>query len=314
MKIAQQLSELIGHTPLLSLQRFSCAAGLEGEPLVAKLEMMNPGGSVKDRAAYRMIRQAEASGRLRPGGTIIEPTSGNMGVGLSWLAAVMGYRMIVVMPDTMSRERRQLVTAYGAELHLSDGRMGMTGAVELANRLRAEIPGSIIAGQFENPANPQSHELTTAEEIWSDTDGRIQMLIAGVGTGGTLCGTGRRLKQLNAAVQVVAAEPADSPLLTQDRTGAHGLQGIGPNFLPPNYDATVVDRVCDVAYDDALRAARLLARTEGVLAGISSGAALAAAVTVAREQPEGLKVVVLPDTGERYLSTEEFDPQRHPLP
>lgn len=313
MKIAQQLTELVGHTPLLQLNAYSRTAGLE-QPLVAKLEMMNPGGSVKDRAAMNIIVEAERSGRLKPGGTIIEPTSGNTGIGLAWLAAVKGYRMIVVMPDTMSQERRKLVQAFGAELHLSDGRMGMTGAVELANRLRARIPGSMIAGQFENLANPRIHELTTAEEIWQDTDGKVAMLIAGVGTGGTLCGTGRRLKQLNANIEVVAVEPADSPLLSQGRTGAHGLQGIGPNFLPLNYDGSVVDRISAVTYDEALRAARLLARTEGLLAGISSGAALAAATELARQQPEGMKVVILPDTGDRYLSTQEFDEENYPLP
>lgn len=313
MKIAQQLTELVGHTPLLQLNAYSRAAGLE-QPLVAKLEMMNPGGSVKDRAAMNIIAEAERSGRLKPGGTIIEPTSGNTGIGLAWLAAVKGYRMIVVMPDTMSQERRKLVQAFGAELHLSDGRMGMTGAVELANRLRARIPGSMIAGQFENLANPRIHELTTAEEIWQDTDGKVAMLIAGVGTGGTLCGTGRRLKQLNANIEVVAVEPADSPLLSQGRTGAHGLQGIGPNFLPLNYDGSVVDCISAVTYDEALRAARLLARTEGLLAGISSGAALAAATELARQQPEGMKVVILPDTGDRYLSTQEFDEENYPLP
>lgn len=313
MKIAQQLTELVGHTPLLQLNAYSRAAGLE-QPLVAKLEMMNPGGSVKDRAAMNIIAEAERSGRLKPGGTIIEPTSGNTGIGLAWLAAVKGYRMIVVMPDTMSQERRKLVQAFGAELHLSDGRMGMTGAVELANRLRARIPGSMIAGQFENLANPRIHELTTAEEIWQDTDGKVAMLIAGVGTGGTLCGTGRRLKQLNANIEVVAVEPADSPLLSQGRTGAHGLQGIGPNFLPLNYDGSVVDRISAVTYDEALRAARLLARTEGLLAGISSGAALAAATELARQQPEGMKVVILPDTGDRYLSTQEFEEENYPLP
>ena len=305
MKIAQQLTELVGHTPLLQLNAYSRVAGLE-QPLVAKLEMMNPGGSVKDRAAMNIIAEAERSGRLKPGGTIIEPTSGNTGIGLAWLAAVKGYRMIVVMPDTMSQERRKLVQAFGAELHLSDGRMGMTGAVELANRLRARIPGSMIAGQFENLANPRIHELTTAEEIWQDTDGKVAMLIAGVGTGGTLCGTGRRLKQLNANIEVVAVEPADSPLLSQGRTGAHGLQGIGPNFLPLNYDGSVVDRISAVTYDEA--------RTEGLLAGISSGAALAAATELARQQPEGMKVVILPDTGDRYLSTQEFDEENYPLP
>ena len=314
MKIANQLTELIGTTPLLSLERYSRDAGLD-MPLVAKLEMRTPGGSAKDRAALSMIASALSEGKLQPGGTIIEPTSGNMGVALAWIASAMGLKTIIVMPDTMSRERRDLIRAYGAELRLSPGGEGMAGAVALAERICRETPGAVILGQFDNPDNPAAHARTTAREIWNDTDGTVDVLVAGVGTGGTISGTGRTLKQFDASIHVVAVEPATSPLLSKGHSGPHQLQGIGANFIPKNYDASCVDEVVTVTDDDALRAARRLAATEGLLAGISSGAALDAATRLARRDAfRGKRIVaILPDTGERYLSTHEFDFDNYPL-
>lgn len=315
MKVYRHLTELIGHTPLLELGAYSRTEGLS-VPLWAKLEFLNPGGSVKDRPAYAMLCDAEERGLLRAGGTVIEPTSGNMGVGLAWIAVSQGYRMVVVMPETMSAERRSLVRALGAELHLSPGSEGMKGAVALAERLRDEIPGSIILKQFENDANPQSHVHTTAEEIWADTDGQIDVFVAGVGTGGTISGVGEGLKRHNPSVRIIAVEPASSPLLTEGRAAGHKIQGIGANFVPQNYHAEWVDQVVTVTDDDAIRTTRLLARSEGLLVGISSGAAVSAAARLARlPQYAGKRIVVLlPDTGERYLSTVAFDVEGYPLP
>lgn len=309
MRIYKDLTRLVGGTPLLHLSRFSHAMGIDAETQVlAKLEYFNPGGSVKDRVALSMIDDAERSGLLAPGGTIIEPTSGNTGVGLAWIARVRGYEAIMVMPDTMSRERQQLLRASGARLVLTPGVMGMSGAVAEAERLRGEIPGSVILGQFSNPANPLAHERTTAREIWQDTDGRVDVLVACVGTGGTLCGTARGLKALDPAVRAVAVEPQESPLLSGGMAAPHGIQGIGANFIPANYDPTVVDLVRPVTTALAMETGRLLSRHEGLVVGISSGAAVCAAMQLAREEEYRGKciVAILPDTGERYLSTEMF--------
>lgn len=314
MKIAQQLTELIGHTPLLALKRFSKENKLE-TPLIAKLEMYNPGGSSKDRPALAMLQDAAKKGFLSPGGTVIEPTSGNMGVGLAWVASVLGYHMIVVMPETMSEERRGLVRAFGADLRLSPGEKGMSGAIEMAKQLNNEIEGSVILGQFDNDSNPQSHTRTTAEEIWEDTEGTIDIFVAGVGTGGTISGVGKGLKQRNSSIQIIAVEPAASPVLTEGCAGEHKLQGLGANFIPHTYHPEYVDEIISVADDDAIATARHLAGSEGVLAGISSGAALYAATQVAsKPENKGKNIVVLlPDTGERYLSTCEFDFENYPL-
>lgn len=309
MRIYKDLTRLVGGTPLLHLSRFSHAMGIDAETQVlAKLEYFNPGGSVKDRVALSMIDDAERSGLLAPGGTIIEPTSGNTGVGLAWIARVRGYEAIMVMPDTMSRERQQLLRASGARLVLTPGAMGMSGAVAEAERLRGEIPGSVILGQFSNPANPMAHERTTAREIWQDTDGRVDVLVACVGTGGTLCGTARGLKALDPAVRAVAVEPQESPLLSGGMAAPHGIQGIGANFIPANYDPTVVDLIHPVTTALAMETGRLLSRHEGLVVGISSGAAVCAAMQLAREEEYRGKciVAILPDTGERYLSTEMF--------
>ena len=299
--------QLIGHTPLLELKNIEARLGLEAN-LLAKLEYLNPAGSVKDRAALYMIEDAEAAGRLTKDAVIIEPTSGNTGIGLAAVAAARGYRVIIVMPDTMSAERRMLMTAYGAQLILSDGREGMAGCIAKAEELAKEIPGAMIAGQFVNPANPKAHYETTGPEIWTDTDGAVDIFVAGVGTGGTITGAGRYLKEQNPAVRVAAVEPADSPVLSGGRPGAHGLQGIGAGFVPQVLDTAVYDEVCRVTTEQAYAAARLLGRTEGVLAGISSGAALHAAIELAKcAENRGKNVVVLlPDTGDRYLSTELF--------
>lgn len=307
MRIARQLTDLIGHTPLVELPKFSAAHGL-ATPIVAKVEFFNPGGSVKDRVAAAMIDDAERTGRLAPGATIIEPTSGNTGVGLALVAAVRGYRLILTMPETMSVERRNLVRAYGAEVRLTPGAEGMAGAIRAAEQLRDSIPGSVILQQFENKANPQRHYATTAQELWDDTDGTVDIFVAGVGTGGTVSGVGRRLKELSSTVRIVAVEPLSSPVLNGGSAGPHKIQGIGANFVPATYDASAVDEVFDVADDDAIRAARELARTEGLLVGISSGAAAIAAAAIARRPENAGKRVValLPDTGERYLSTELF--------
>ncbi len=312
--IAKQLTDLIGGTPLLELSRFSKNQGLQ-TPIVAKVEYFNPGGSVKDRIALSMIEAAEQDGTLRPGATLIEPTSGNTGVGLALVSAVRGYHLILTMPETMSVERRKLVQAYGAEVVLTPGSEGMKGAIRKAEELRDSIPGAVILQQFENPANPARHYATTAEEIWAATDGQIDVFVAGVGTGGTVSGTGRRLKELNPQVRIVAAEPETSAVLNGKPSGAHKIQGIGAGFIPKTYDASVVDEVIDVPNDAAILTGRQLARQDGVLVGISSGAAAWAAAQVAR-RPEfaGKRIVVLlPDTGERYLSTLLYDFDGYPL-
>lgn len=307
MKIANNLLELVGNTPLMQVSAFSKQMGL-ATPLWVKVESFNPSGSVKARAALAMVEAAEQAGLLKPGATIIEPTSGNTGIGLAMVATIKGYRLILTMPETMSIERRKLLAAYGAELVLTPGSEGMAGAIAKAEELHRTIPGSYIPGQFDNPANPAIHERTTAREIWADTDGRITAFVAGVGTGGTLCGTGRCLKQLNPAIRVVGVEPASSPVLQGGVAGPHGLQGIGANFVPANYDAEVVDEVMGVTDEEAFNAARTLAQTEGLLVGISSGAALAAAVRLSRSMTDATGIVVLlPDSGERYLSTGLFD-------
>lgn len=312
--IASKLTELIGHTPLLELGKYSRLHGV-GTPIIAKIESFNPGGSVKDRIALAMIEDAEARGVLHPGATIIEPTSGNTGVGLALVSAVKGYKLILTMPETMSVERRNLVKAYGAEVRLTDGRDGMPGAIREAERLRDTIPGSVILQQFENPANPRKHYETTGIELWEQAGGAIDIFVAGVGTGGTLSGIGRRLKELNPQVRIVGVEPASSPVLNGGKPGPHKIQGIGAGFVPKTYDATVIDEVVDVDNDDAIRTGRELACEEGLLVGISSGAAAFAAAAIARRpENEGKRVVVLlPDTGERYLSTVLYAFDEYPL-
>lgn len=307
MAIARDFTDLIGSTPLLVLSRLSSVYGLKAA-LLAKLEGMNPAGSAKDRVAAAMIAAAEASGALRQGATIIEPTSGNTGIGLAAVAAVKGYKVILTMPDTMSEERRRLLRAYGAELVLTEGSLGMAGAIAKAQELAASIPNSFIPSQFENSANPAAHYAATGPEIWADTAGNVDAFVAGIGTGGTITGVGRYLKEQNPAVQVVGVEPAGSPVLTGGVAGPHGLQGIGAGFVPAVLDRSVVDEVLTVTEAEAYEAARTLAQREGVLVGISSGAALAAAVRFAsRPENEGKTVVVLlPDTGDRYLSTALF--------
>ena len=299
--------QLIGKTPLLELTHIEKALGLKAKVL-AKLEYLNPAGSVKDRVAKAMIDDAEEKGLLKPGSVIIEPTSGNTGIGLAAVGAAKGYRVILTMPDTMSVERRSLIAAYGAQIVLTPGAEGMAGAVAKAEELAASIPGSIVAGQFENPANPAAHMATTGPEIWADTDGRVDIFVAGAGTGGTLTGVGRYLKKKNPAVRIVAVEPASSPLLTQGWAGAHGLQGIGANFVPENLDRSVLDEIIPVTDEDAYAAGRELARREGILVGITSGAAVWAAAELARRPENRGKVIValLPDSGERYLSTPMF--------
>lgn len=303
-KIVNSVLELVGDTPMVELERLGRDAGAVAR-VVAKVELFNPAGSVKDRVALAMVERAEADGALRPGATIIEPTSGNTGVGLALVSTLKGYRLILTMPETMSVERRRLVAAYGAQVVLTPGAEGMKGAIARAQALREEIPGSVILQQFENPANPARHYRTTAEEIWRDTEGGIDLFVAGVGTGGTVSGTGRRLKELNPAVRIAAVEPASSPVLSGGAPGAHKIQGIGAGFVPGNYDPSVVDLVVPVADDEAIATARLLASREGLLVGISSGAAAYAALQLAkREEYRGKTIVVLlPDTGERYLST-----------
>lgn len=308
MNIAQDVTALIGRTPLVSLSRFSAARSLQ-TPLIAKVEAFNPGGSAKDRVARAMLDDAEARGLLGAGAVIIEPTSGNTGVGLALLAAVRGYRVILTMPESMSLERRRLLQAFGAEIVLTPAADGMAGAVARAEALHAALPGSLIAGQFENPANPTAHERTTGPEIWRDTDGTVDVFVACVGTGGTVSGAGRYLKAQNPAVRVVAVEPAASPLLSEGRAGAHGIQGIGANFVPETFDRAVADEILTVTDEEAFETARALARLEGLLVGISSGAAAAAAASLAaRPDMAGKRIVVLlPDTGERYLSTGLFE-------
>ena len=300
--------QLIGRTPLLELARLARAEGLEAR-LLAKLECFNPAGSVKDRVARAMIGDGEARGLLKPGGTIIEPTSGNTGIGLAAVAAARGYRVIIVMPDTMSVERRRLMAAYGAELVLTPGAQGMAGAIQRAEELAREIPGSFLPGQFVNPANPAAHRASTGPEIWADTEGRVDVFVAGVGTGGTITGVGEYLKSQNPSLQVVAVEPASSPVLSQGRAGKHGIQGIGAGFVPQALNTAVYDEILPVEDGDAFDAARRLGRTEGVLAGISSGAALWAALRIAKRPESRGKTIValLPDGGDRYLSTALFD-------
>ena len=307
MPIYHSVTELIGRTPLLELCNYEKHHGL-GAAVLAKLECMNPAGSAKDRVAANMIARAEAEGHLAPGGTVIEPTSGNTGIGLAAVAAAKGYHVILTMPDTMSVERRALIAAYGAEIVLTPGAEGMAGAVAKAEELHRSIPGSIIAGQFENPANPEAHERTTGPEIWEDTGGKVDIFVAGAGTGGTVSGVGRYLKAQNPAVKIVAFEPASSPLLTEGRAGPHGLQGIGANFVPENLDRGVLDEILTVTDEDAYHTGRELARTEGILVGITSGATVwAAARLAARPENAGKTIVaLLPDSGERYLSTPMF--------
>ena len=313
-KIAKQLTELIGNTPLLELNKFSKSHGIE-TPIIAKVEFFNPGGSVKDRIALAMIEDAEKKGLLKPGATIIEPTSGNTGVGLALVAAVKGYKLVLTMPETMSIERLNLVKAYGAEVKLTSGAAGMAGAIKAAEELRDATPGSIILQQFENPANPQKHYDTTGVELWEQTDGDIDIFVAGVGTGGTVSGIGKRLKEKNPNIKIVAVEPKSSAVLNGGPSGPHKIQGIGAGFIPKTYNNEVVDEIFDVENDDAIRTGRQLAREEGLLVGISSGAAAFAASEIAkRPENKGKKIVaLLPDTGERYLSTVLYAFDEYPL-
>ncbi|CDC72093.1 MULTISPECIES: cysteine synthase A [environmental samples] len=309
MKIARSVTELIGRTPLLELCNYEEDHGLQAT-ILAKLECKNPAGSAKDRVAVNMIARAAEEGKLSPGATIIEPTSGNTGIGLAAVGAALGYHVILTMPDTMSVERRSLIAAYGAEIVLTPGSEGMAGAVAKAEALHRETPGSIIAGQFDNPANPEAHYRTTGPEIWEDTEGNVDLFVAGVGTGGTISGVGRYLKEKNPNVKIVAVEPASSPLLTQGHAGPHGLQGIGANFVPDNLDRGILDEILTVTDQDAYETGRALARREGILVGITSGAAVWAAAELARRPENQGKTIValLPDSGERYLSTPMFQP------
>ena len=313
-KIAKQLTELIGNTPLVELNKFSESKGIQ-TPVIAKVEYFNPGGSVKDRIGLAMIEDAEKRGVLKHGATIIEPTSGNTGVGLALVSAVKGYRLILTMPDTMSVERRNLVKAYGAEVRLTPGKDGMPGAIRAAEELRNSIAGSVILQQFENFANPAKHYATTGAEIWEQTDGKIDIFVAGVGTGGTVSGVGKRLKENNPNVKIIAVEPKSSPVLNGGASGPHKIQGIGAGFVPKTYDEDIIDEVFDVENDDAIRTGRQLAQTEGLLVGISSGAAAFAAAEIAkRPENQGKTIVVLlPDTGERYLSTVLYAFDEYPL-
>ena len=314
MAIAKQLTELIGNTPLLELQKFSAFKGLE-TPITVKVEFFNPGGSVKDRIALAMIEDAEKKGILKPGATIIEPTSGNTGVELALVSAVRGYHLILTMPETMSIERRNLVKAYGAEVRLTPGKDGMSGAIKAANELRDSIPGSVILQQFENPANPQRHYETTGQEIWNQTEGKIDIFVAGVGTGGTISGVARALKEKNPNVKVVAVEPASSAVLSGNPSGPHKIQGIGAGFVPKTYAGEYIDEILPVENDAAILTGRQLAQQEGLLVGISSGAAAFAASEIAkRPENKGKKIVaLLPDTGERYLSTVLYAFDEYPL-
>lgn len=313
-KIAKQMTDLIGKTPLVALNKYSAFRGLK-TPLVAKVEFFNPGGSVKDRIALGMVEAAEKDGILKPGATIIEPTSGNTGVGLALVAAVKGYKLILTMPETMSVERRNLVKAYGAKIELTPGKEGMNGAIKAAEKLRDSIEGAVILGQFTNPANPQKHYDTTAVELWNDTDGDIDIFVAGVGTGGTLSGIGKYLKEKNPNIKIVAVEPSASPVLSGGKSGPHKIQGIGAGFIPQTYHADVVDEILTVDNDDAIQTGRQLAQQEGLLVGISSGAAVFAAAELAlRPENKDKKIVtLLPDTGERYLSTALYAFDEYPL-
>lgn len=308
MALYHNMTEMIGGTPLLALERLGPKRGWQARVL-AKLEYFNPAGSVKDRAALGMIQAAEKEGRLHPGAVIVEPTSGNTGIGLAAIAAVRGYRVILTMPETMSLERRKLLMAYGAEIVLTPGDQGMQGAIDRAEEILREIPGSMLAGQFDNSANPAAHYASTGPEIWRDTEGKVDIFVAGVGSGGTVTGVGRYLKEQRPAVQIVAAEPAESPVLSGGKAAPHGIQGIGANFVPGNFDRDLVDQVLTVTTEESLALAREIARTEGALVGISSGAALAAAEKLALLPENQGKTIValLPDTGERYLSTALFD-------
>lgn len=313
-KIAKKLTDLVGNTPLLELSNYNASKELKAR-VVVKLEYFNPAGSVKDRIALAMVEDAEAKGALKPGATIIEPTSGNTGVGLAFVSASKGYKLILTMPDTMSVERRNLLKALGAELVLTPGVDGMKGAIAKAEELKANTPGAVILQQFENPANPAVHVRTTGQEIWADTDGRVEIFVAGVGTGGTVSGVGKALKAHNPLIKVVAVEPADSPVLSGGKPGPHKIQGIGAGFIPKTYDASVVDEIVQVQNDDAIRTSRELATKEGLLVGISSGAAVYAATKLA-ELPENAGktiVALLPDTGERYLSTILYAFEEYPL-
>lgn len=313
-RIAKQLTELIGHTPLLELTKFSASHGLQN-PIIAKVEYFNPGGSVKDRVALSMIEDAEQQGILKPGATIIEPTSGNTGVGLALVSAVKGYKLILTMPETMSIERRNLVKAYGAEVRLTSGKDGMAGAIKAAEELRDSIPDSVILQQFENGANPARHYATTGPEIWQDTDGKVDIFVAGVGTGGTVSGIAKYLKEQNPNVKIVAVEPLSSPVLNGGQSGPHKIQGIGAGFVPKTYDASLIDEVLDIDNDDAIRTGRELAQQDGLLVGISSGAAAYAASVLAKRPENAGKTIVtlLPDTGERYLSTVLYAFDEYPL-
>ncbi|MDR2423992.1 MAG: cysteine synthase A [Prevotellaceae bacterium] len=313
-KIYNRLTELVGNTPLLALASYE-KTKLTGAKLIAKLEYFNPAGSVKDRIALAMIEDAEKRGVLKTGVTIIEPTSGNTGIGLAFVAAAKGYKLILTMPETMSLERRNLLKALGATLVLTPGAEGMKGAIAKAEALHSETPNTVVLQQFDNPANPAIHYSTTAEEIWRDTDGKIDILVGGVGTGGTVSGAGQRLKELKPSVEVVAVEPTDSPVLSGGSPGPHKIQGIGAGFVPRNYNNSVVDKIITVSNDDAIRTSRELAKTEGLLVGISSGAATYAATTLALQPENSGKtiVVILPDTGERYLSTILYAFDEYPL-
>ena len=313
-KIAERLTDLVGNTPLLELNNYNKNKGLKAR-VIAKLEYFNPAGSVKDRVALAMIEDAEAKGLLKPGATIIEPTSGNTGVGLAFVADDKGYKLILTMPDTVSLERRNLLKALGAEFVLTPGADGMKGSIARAEELKAANPGSLILQQFDNPANPAMHERTTGQEIWRDTDGRVDIFVAGVGTGGTVSGVGAALKANNPKVKIVAVEPEDSPVLSGGKPGPHKIQGIGAGFVPKNYNSAVIDEVLQVSNDDAIRTGRELAKYEGLLVGISSGAAVAAATRLARlPENEGKTIVaLLPDTGERYLSTLLYAFEEYPL-
>ena len=313
-KIYEKLTELVGRTPLLDLQRLAAKKNAQAQ-VVAKVEYFNPGGSVKDRIALNMIEDAEQKGILKPGSVIIEPTSGNTGVGLAWISRVKGYEAIIVMPETMSRERQNLLRAAGAKLVLTSGAKGMKGAIEEANRLKDETPGAVILGQFVNPANPDMHERTTGEEIWQDTDGKVDIFVAGVGTGGTVTGVGRALKKHKPNVKIVAVEPESSPVLSGGQPGAHKIQGIGAGFIPQTYDSQVIDEIIQVSNDNAILTGRELSLYEGLIVGISSGAATYAALQLAqRPENKGKRIVaLLPDTGERYLSTQLYAFEEYPL-
>lgn len=313
-KIYEKLTELVGRTPLMDLQRLAAKKNAQAQ-VVAKVEYFNPGGSVKDRIALNMIEDAEQKGILKPGSVIIEPTSGNTGVGLAWISRVKGYEAIIVMPETMSRERQNLLRAAGAKLVLTSGAKGMKGAIEEANRLKDETPGAVILGQFVNPANPDMHERTTGEEIWQDTDGKVDIFVAGVGTGGTVTGVGRALKKHNPNVKIVAVEPESSPVLSGGQPGAHKIQGIGAGFIPQTYDSQVIDEIIQVSNDNAILTGRELSLYEGLIVGISSGAATYAALQLAqRPENKGKRIVaLLPDTGERYLSTQLYAFEEYPL-